>query len=89
MQAEMDHRISPEQGESFMERKELSIGGMSCEHCVSAVRGALERLEGVAVEKVEIGTARIGFEPGRIEEDRIREAVEEEGYSVQGMGDLP
>lgn len=65
-----------------MERMELKLQGMSCGHCVAAVRGALERLEGVAVEDVGIGEARVVFDPARVSAAQIAAAVEEEGYAV-------
>lgn len=40
-----------------MERMPLAIDGMSCSHCVAAVRGALEELDGVRAESVMIGNA--------------------------------
>lgn len=65
-----------------MERIELTIGGMSCGHCLHAVSGALSGLEGVTVERVEIGSARVAYDPQRVDPGRIRKAVEEEGYTV-------
>ncbi len=35
----------------------LQIEGMSCDHCVRAVRDALDRLDGVHVESVRIDAA--------------------------------
>lgn len=37
----------------------LAISGMTCSHCVSAVRRALESVPGAQVEDVRIGSARI------------------------------
>lgn len=67
-----------------MEHATLTIEGMSCEHCVRAVKGALEAVPGVAVETVEIGTATIGYEPARASLDDVAAAVAEEGYRVAG-----
>lgn len=62
----------------------LSIDGMSCSHCVRAVDGALNALDGVDVEAVEIGSARITHEPDAVPLERITAAIEEEGFSVTG-----
>ena len=59
------------------------ISGMSCGHCVRAVREALERIEGVEVEAVEIGAARVRYDADATPRARIAEAVEEEGYAVE------
>jgi len=37
----------------------LTIGGMSCQGCIAAVRAALEAVPGVSVVEVGIGSARI------------------------------
>ncbi len=66
-----------------MQTETLTIGGMSCGHCVRAVREALERVEGVEVENVEIGTARVRYDASKTPRARIAEAVEEEGYAVE------
>ncbi len=65
-----------------METLELTIDGMTCGHCVSAVRNALTGLEGVQVEDVAIGAARVRFEPAVIAPDQIVGAIEEEGYQA-------
>jgi copper chaperone len=66
-----------------MIKKQLSISGMSCGHCVRAVREALERLDGVDVLDVQIGRAEIEYDPNRLDAAVINEAVEEEGYPVE------
>ena len=38
-----------------MEHLKLTIEGMTCEHCVRAVRGRLEHTEGVKVSDVDVG----------------------------------
>lgn len=65
-----------------METLELTIEGMTCGHCVSAVRNALAALEGVEVEDVAIGAARVRFEPGVVAPNQIVDAVEDEGYQA-------
>lgn len=65
-----------------MEQTVLRIDGMSCGHCVSRVQKALSRVEGVHVDQVEIGSARVTYDPERVPLQRIREAVEDAGYEV-------
>lgn len=68
-----------------MKAAELKIEGMSCGHCVAAVKQALEGVNGVQVEKVEIGRATV-----RAEDDaRVREAIdaiEDAGYQAEAAG---
>lgn len=60
----------------------LRIEGMSCGHCIKAVHGALDDLDGVDVHDVEIGSATISYDPDAVPHHRIVAAIEEEGYTV-------
>lgn len=66
-----------------MESITLSIQGMTCDHCVRAVSGALSSLPGVSVTEVGIGRARLDFDERRVREQQIVDAVEDEGYQAQ------
>ena len=65
-----------------MEKLHLTIEGMSCEHCVRAVRGRLERTDGVKVDDVRIGSAVIDYDPAKTSVDDIEEAIADEGYTA-------
>ena len=65
-----------------MEQVELTIEGMTCEHCVRAVRGRLERTEGVEVDSVTVGAASIRMDPARINLDEVEELIADEGYTA-------
>jgi len=65
-----------------MERLELTIEGMSCEHCVRAVRGRLERTAGVKVDDVQVGSATIEYDPAKTSVDDLEEAIADEGYTA-------
>ena len=67
----------------MLTEKEFIIDGMSCQHCVAAVRDEIEKLQGARVENVAIGRARIAFEESYVSEERLREAVREAGYEVR------
>ena len=68
-----------------MERRTetLTISGMSCGHCVAAVRHALDGVEGAEVEEVRIGEARVAYDPARTDRAALAAALAEEGYPVQ------
>ncbi|HYF40558.1 MAG TPA: heavy-metal-associated domain-containing protein [Gemmatimonadales bacterium] len=66
-----------------MERVTLRIDGMSCGHCVAQVGKALRSVPGVDVEQVEIGSATLSYDPDRTSTQDIREAVENQGYSLK------
>ena len=65
-----------------MERLNLTIEGMSCAHCVRAVRGRLERTPGVKVDDVQIGSAILEYDPVATNVDDIEEAIADEGYTA-------
>jgi len=65
-----------------MEKIEFTIEGMSCEHCVRAVRGRLERTAGVKVEDVQVGVAKIEYDPSKTNIDDLEEAIADEGYTA-------
>jgi copper chaperone CopZ len=64
-----------------MKRIEVTIDGMSCGHCVSAVQTALKAIPGVELDAVEVGRARFGVSSDQALAD-AREAIEDEGYLV-------
>ena len=65
-----------------MNRLHLSIGGMGCGGCVKTVTGLLSRIDGVKVEKVEVGRASVLLDSARVSVDMVRKALEEDGYEV-------
>ena len=66
--------------------RRLSIDGMSCSHCESAVKKALEAVDGVISAEVshEAGTAELLLS-AEIPDDSLRSAVEAEGYTVTAI----
>lgn len=66
-----------------MKMMTLSIQGMSCEHCVRAVDGALGSLPGVRVHGVRIGEAQVEFNPAELAPQALVDAIEDQGYQAQ------
>ncbi len=67
-----------------MKQKELHIGGMSCNHCVHHVTKALQMIDGVEVEEVINGKARIWYDEDRVDDNILKEKIEEAGYQFLG-----
>lgn len=65
-----------------MEKKTISINGMTCGHCVQTVKQALAGIEGVRVESVRVGEATIDYDPVRVSDADIAAAVARQGYTV-------
>lgn len=62
----------------------LTIRGMTCQHCVMAVKRALKSLAGVDEATVEIGKAVVSYDPAKAGVDEMKKAIAEEGYEVVG-----
>jgi copper chaperone CopZ len=71
--------VIPEEGKA-MERVTMKIDGMTCGHCVSAVRAALAELPGVDVQEVAIGSATVAYDPTQSTPREMAEAVRDAGY---------
>ena len=67
-----------------MESIVLKVDGMSCSHCVGAVTGAIENLDGTAGVSVDLKSGKASFEydPEKITLKAIKAAIIEEGYTV-------
>ena len=68
-----------------MATTELKVEGMTCDHCVQAVTGALQKLGGVERAQVDLnaGRARIDYDEAQTDVQEMIRAVSEEGYSAQ------
>ena len=66
--------------------KTLTVEGMMCPHCEAHVKKALEALDGVgtATASHEAGTAVVTLS-GAVEDDVLKQAVQEAGYTVTGI----
>ncbi len=63
----------------------LAITGMSCGHCVDAVKRALAAVPGVEVEHVEVGSATVKFDAARTDVALLTRAVEDAGFAVASV----
>ena len=61
----------------------LKIDGMSCGHCVARVEKALKKLDGVHINRVEVGAADLIYEPAKTPFAKIREAIDDAGYTAR------
>lgn len=63
-------------------KKSYTISGMSCQHCVMAVKKELAKLENLDAAEVRVGAADVEYDPARVDEAAIRAAIIEAGYAV-------
>lgn len=64
-----------------MKNEKINISGMSCPHCVMAVKKALSELP-LAAAKVEIGSAKVKYDPEKVKLDTIVQSINQTGYTV-------
>ena len=63
-------------------KKNIIIEGMSCNHCIMAVKNALSELEGISKIEVDLENKRAIIEGENLEDEMLKEAIEEAGYDV-------
>lgn len=67
-----------------MNKKIIIIEGMQCNHCKMSVEKALNSVDGVTSVEVNLEEKKAIIETNaNIDENKIREVIEEEGFSVQ------
>ena len=69
-----------------LDRLHLTIEGMTCEHCVRAVKNRLSQTPGVRVEKVDVGSAVIVLDPSATSVEVVEDAIADEGYTAYPAG---
>jgi copper chaperone len=59
----------------------FSIKGMSCGHCVMAVKKALDKLN-ISSADVKIGSASVQYDESKISSEQIKKEIENTGYEI-------
>ncbi|MFO7278821.1 MAG: copper ion binding protein [Thermoanaerobacterales bacterium] len=60
-----------------------TVSGMSCEHCVAAVRAELGKVEGVTGVEVDLDSGRVTVTSDRpLDRAAVAAAVDEAGYEL-------
>jgi copper ion binding protein len=66
-----------------MSTETYTVTGMTCGHCVSSVSAEVAAVPGVTAVDVDLATGRLSVSSAQpVSADKVREAVEEAGYSV-------
>jgi copper chaperone len=63
-------------------KKIITIEGMACNHCVMAVKNALNKIEGVSQVDVELENKKAVVEGEALKDEILKEIIEEAGYEV-------
>jgi len=71
-------------GPSELRRARLVVPGMGSDHCAGIVATSLKRLDGVGEVQTNISnhSARVAFDPAKLDMAALRSAVERAGYEV-------
>ncbi|MFM1652925.1 cation transporter [Brevibacillus sp. B_LB10_24] len=65
-----------------MKNVTLKVEGMSCAHCVNSIEGAMKDLGAKGKVDLSNGTVTVDYDEASITLDAIKEAIEEQGYTV-------
>jgi copper ion binding protein len=73
-------------------KAELTVEGMSCQHCVARVKNALSSVSGVLNVDVSLEDKRavVEYDPGTTDPEQMRKAIADLdlGYSVTGYKEV-
>jgi copper chaperone len=61
---------------------DYSVPGVSCEHCVGAVTGEVEQVEGVESVVVDLESKRVTVKGRSIDDRAVRAAIDDAGYDI-------
>lgn len=65
-----------------MEKATLQVEGMSCNHCVKAVEGAVRNAGGAATVDLAGKRVAVEFDQAKTSLASIKQAIEDQGYDV-------
>ncbi|RCW48457.1 copper ion binding protein [Paenibacillus prosopidis] len=60
----------------------LQVQGMSCQHCVNSIEGALKEVGVVGKVNLVSSTVDVSYDENLITIGAIKEAIEEQGYDI-------
>ncbi|MGE5583521.1 MAG: copper chaperone CopZ [Bacillota bacterium] len=63
----------------------LTVEGMSCQHCVNSITKAVGSLRGVAEVNVDLKGKKVtvGYDPQAVTLQNIKDTIENQGYEVK------
>ena len=65
-----------------METLELKINGMGSAHCVGVVKNIVNKQDGATIENIEIGKAKVNYNPQKVKPEAIVHEIEKVGYKI-------
>lgn len=65
-----------------MKTLDLKIHGMGSAHCVGVVKNIVDTQDGADIENIEIGKAKVNYDPDKVSPETIVQEIEKMGYKV-------
>ncbi|WP_159888448.1 copper ion binding protein [Paenibacillus puerhi] len=65
-----------------MKNVTLNVQGMSCQHCVNSIEGALKEMGVTGKANLKGESVDVSFDEQKVSLDQIKEVIEEQGYDV-------
>jgi copper chaperone len=65
-----------------MEALRFAVPGMTCGHCVAAIRGEIEKVPGVQTVDVDLETKAVVVTGSAVDPAAVKAAVDEAGYEA-------
>ncbi len=65
-----------------MKEEILRVNGMSCNHCVKAIEGALKEIGVKADVDLNDGVVKVSYDEQAVNLCKVKETIEEQGYDV-------
>jgi copper chaperone len=60
----------------------IEIVGMTCDHCVRAVKNRLSSTPRITVKDVKVGSVDLQMDDSKATMDDVEDAISDEGYTV-------
>jgi copper chaperone len=60
----------------------IEIVGMTCEHCVRAIKNRLSATPGVNLKDVKVGSVDLELDDAKVSMSDVEDAISDEGYTV-------
>lgn len=70
-----------------MTKLTLKVEGMSCQHCVNSIEGALQAIGANGKVNLAAETVEVGWTDNQISLEAVKESIEEQGYEVVAVID--
>jgi len=61
----------------------LKVEGMSCQHCVNSIEGALKEIGAQGKVDLKNGSVEVAYNEGSMTIEKIKATIEDQGYDVK------